>query len=400
MEALLELLVSTSTTGVAEAATDERLELLLADFLACARAGRSRQDAGPFEQDGVAGTAALLALRSSAADLDDVDWRSLHHPGSVVWPVVVALAMQSDSAGEPLGRAARAGYATAATIADHLGSTHRATWHVTATAGALGAASAASVMLDLPPAGHVRALALAAANLGGLALAARERLGAASFNRAAAATLGMTAARAASVGTVAVEAFFDAPDGLLQAMSGAGADGGPRMRGGVLEASARLYPVSGFLQSTVASIAALRAQVDGDLIGIRIGLSEGGRSLVDGGAGGPWWDARLSALRAWASGSPFLAGAPCSLDALVEIVEVYGTDLPPGFSDVTVSTNAGEASISAAGPPSLSDSNAQVALREKWTSVLKVDGHQVQELAYGALAGSAFGAELREAVLS
>ena len=262
---------------MAEAATDDRLELLLADFLACARAGRSRHDAGSFEQDGVAGTAALLALRSSAADLDDVDWRSLHHPGSVVWPVVVALAMQSDSAGEPLGRAARAGYATAATIADHLGSTHRATWHVTATAGALGAASAASVMLDLPPAGHERALALAAGNLGGLALAARERRGAASFNRAAAATLGLMAARAASVGAVAVEAPFDAPDGLLQAMSGAGSDGGLRVRGGVLDASARLYPVSGFLQSTVASIAALRAQVDGDLLGIRIGLAKGAR---------------------------------------------------------------------------------------------------------------------------
>ncbi len=400
MEALLELLARTSTTDVAEAATDDRLELLLADFLACARAGRSRHDAGSFEQDGVAGTAALLSLRSSAADLDDVDWRSLHHPGSVVWPVVVALAMQSDSAGEPLGRAARAGYATAATIADHLGSTHRARWHVTATAGALGAASAASVMLDLPPAGHERALALAAGNLGGLALAARERRGAASFNRAAAATLGLMAARAASVGAVAVEASFDASDGLLQAMSGAGSDGGLRVRDGVLDASARLYPVTGFLQSAVASVAALRAQVDGDLLGIRIGLAKGAVSLVDGSAGGPWWDARVSALRAWASGSPFLAGTPCSLDGLVEIVEVYGTDLPPGHSDVTVSTAAGEASISAAGPPSFSDSNAQVALREKWSSVLRVDGRQLEELAHGALAGSAFGAELREALLS
>ena len=399
MEALLELLVSTSTSAATETATDDRLELLLADFLACERAGQSRYDAAVFKRDGVAGTAALLALRSSAVDLDDVDWHSLHHPGSVVWPVVIALAMQSGMAGEPLGRAARAGYTTAATIADSLGATHRAVWHVTATAGALGAASAASVMLDLPSSGHARALALAAANVGGLALAARERRGAAGFNRAAAATLGLMAARGASAGADAVATSFDGPGGLFQVMSGVGGSGELRVRGGVPDASVRLYPVSGFLQSAVASIATLRTQVGGDLRGVRIGLAEGTRSLVDGETGGPWWDARLSALRAWAGGSPFLAGTPGSLDSLVEHVEVYGTDLPPGFSDVTVTTDAGEGSITAAPPPSLSDPNALVALREKWTIVLEVDGRQVQEMAHGALTDREFEAEFRETLL-
>lgn len=400
MEALLDRLASISLSAEPDRETDDRLELLLADFLACVSAEGAHPDAGPFAPDGVAGTVALLALRSSAADLDDVDWQSLHHPGSVVWPVAVALAMHGAIAGDRLGRAARAGYSTAATIADHLGSIHRARWHVTATAGALGAASAASVMLDLPVDRHVRALALAAANIGGLALAARERQGSASFNRAAAATLGLMAARAASVGAVAVETPFAGPGGLFEAMSGAGSADVLHVRGGVVDAAARVYPVSGFLQSAVASTATLRAQTDGELRGIRIGLAEGARSLVAGEVGGAWWDARLSALRAWAGGSPFLAGTPCSLDALVDRVSLHGTDLPPGYSNVTVITDAGEDSIFAAAPPSLSDPSAHMALQVKWTTVLDVKGRPVQEMAHSALTEPEFGAELREAWLS
>jgi hypothetical protein len=71
---------------------DGRLPLLLADFLGCLRAGRGPSQTS-FSEDGIAGTVAVLALRASADDRDDIDWCSLHHPGSVVWPVVVALAV-------------------------------------------------------------------------------------------------------------------------------------------------------------------------------------------------------------------------------------------------------------------------------------------------------------------
>jgi hypothetical protein len=73
MDVLLQQLVSTGTSTLTEASESVRLELLLADFLACAYAGRNSYDAGPFRQDGVAGIASILALRSSAIDLDDVD---------------------------------------------------------------------------------------------------------------------------------------------------------------------------------------------------------------------------------------------------------------------------------------------------------------------------------------
>lgn len=400
MESLIEALVSTIPQEPPDPELDDRLALLLADFLACVSADQGRTLGDPFDSDGTAGAAAVLALRCSISDLDDVDWRSLHHPGSVVWPIVVALAATSGISGDRLGRAARSGYATAATIADHLGPVHRSSWHVTATAGALGSASAACVMLDLPPEVHGRALALAAVNTGGLALAARERRGAAVFNRAAAVTLGLLAARAASAGAVAVQTPFSDPGGLFETMSGEERVGELRVRDGVRDAAARIYPVTGFLQSAVHSVAALRSGMDGELRGIRIDVAEGARRLVDDEAAGSWWSARSSALRAWAGGSPYLAGTPCALDGRVDLVRVRGVDLPPGCSNVAVVTDGGEDAILGARPPALSDPGALTELQDKWARVLGLEDLPVLEIARNALTETGYGVELRRRFVS
>ena len=84
-----------SLAEVAEAevsgAEFERAELLVADAIACILAGRDLVPSEPFAGDGAAGRVALLALRASSRDLDDVDWISLHHPGSVLIPIVLTL---------------------------------------------------------------------------------------------------------------------------------------------------------------------------------------------------------------------------------------------------------------------------------------------------------------------
>jgi 2-methylcitrate dehydratase PrpD len=387
VETLLEALASKALIEGPEPDVDARLETLLADFLACVFAGRRQPDADAFLPDGTIGKACLLALRSSAQDRDDVDWSTLHHPGSVVWPVVVALASEIGVTGDLLGRAARAGYATIATVADLLGPTHRVSWHVTATAGAVGAASAASVLLGLSPGSHVRALALAVANAGGLASAARERRGAAGFNRAAAVTLGISAARAASVGSVAVASPLSSPGGLVELTSQRGLANEVPIRDGIRDAAIRIYPVCGFLQSAVSSVALLRSQVDGELRSLRIGVPEGARQLLSGDAGGPWWDGRLSALRTWAGASPFMASAPCELDDRKHLVHIVAADLPPGSSDVFVITDRGEGSIDAADPPTLSDAQVHANLREKWTGLLGRGGPSVEELSQGVLTG-------------
>ena len=186
---------------------------------------------------------------------------------------------------------------------------------------------------------------------------------------------------------------------LMQAMSGVGSREEPRVRRGVLDTSVRLYPVSGFLQSVVTSISTLRTRVNGDVRSIRIGVPEGVRSLVNGEVGGPWWDARLSALRAWAGADPFLADTPCNLDAFVQIVELYSTDLPAGYSNVTVTTETGEGSIEVSSPPMLSEPSTQIALNRKWSTNLNFTEPSIMDLAQAALSGEVFGAELKEVLL-
>ena len=362
------------------------LSLLLADFLGCVRAS-AEMPPGSFADDGVAGVVALLALRSSAQDRDDIDWRSLHHPGSVIWPVVVALAAAHDLPGDLAERAAARGYLTAATAADLLGSSHRAAWHVTATAGALGAAAAASVLLGAGAHEQERALSLAAANAGGLARAARERRGAAGFNRAAAATLGLASARAGVAGAAVLDAAFDGPGGMRETMSGPTEPGDVRVRDGLADAAPRFLAVSGFLQGAVVGAARARAALAGDLVSLRIGLTAGAVPLVDGSDAGPWWDARTSALRAWAAASPSAVERAGPLDGRTDLASVEVSDVPVGHARVRAATDVGEVDLLVA-PTTLADPDAPSALTVKWTGILGGPGKDLAARAREALTSS------------
>lgn len=356
------------------------IEVLLADFLACATSARGRVPDAGFEADGVAGAVAVLALRGSVDDLDDVDWSSLHHPGSVIWPVCLALASSLDAPGNTIDRAAHSGYATAATFADLVGPTHRATWHVTATAGALGAASAASILLNLSADDHARALALTAANVGGLAIAARQRMGAASFNRMAAALLGLGAARAAAVGASAVENVLDVDGGLLDAMAVRTQDREWVIREGVGDAAFRVYPVSGFLQSTVAAVADLRSSTPGALVAITVEVPTPVFPLINDSHHGPWWDASLSALRSWASGDPFAVNRAGSMDGHRDLVIVQPAELRAGHARVSVRTDQAEATVTT-GPPAVTDGRGSDLLEKKWRVIQRLAGWSPLEAA-------------------
>lgn len=364
MDAVLAAIVEAPTspdTGV-------RLPVLLADFLGCVRAAET-DTRGSSNEDGVAGSVWRLAHASSLQDRDDIDWRSLHHPGSVVWPVVLALAVAHEVPGPLAADAAARGYLTSATVADLLGPGHRAAWHVTATAGAVGAAAAAAVLLGADAAVQERALSLAAANAGGLARAARERRGAAAFNRAAAAGLGLAAARAAIAGAPAVDEAFRGPGGMAVSMSGTVPVPGLDVRDGLADAAPRMLPVSGFLQSAVAGAARARHDVSGDLVQLTLGLTAGALPLVEDGSAGPWWDARQSALRAWAAGSPYAVERAGPLDDQVALVTLAAADVPVGHARVRATTDSGTVELLVA-PPSPADPDVEALLVAKWSAVL------------------------------
>ena len=358
---------------------------LLADFLACVRGGDIEEAA--FAADGVAGTAAFLGLRASALDRDDVDWRSLHHPGSVVWPVVLALGADLGVPAERAAQAAWNGYCAAATIADALGADHRRTWHVTATAGTVGAAAAASVLLGLDASRRAVALRLAVTNVGGLSRAATERRGAAAFNRAAAVTLGIVAARGAAAGASAVDDPLTGAGGLLEAMGGAPHGAGVPVRDGLDDVAPRPLPTSGFLQGVAFGVARARSRLGGELVRLRVGLTGAVLPMVDGADAGPWWDARTTALRAWARAEAFLVDRPGPLDPRTDLVELVACDVPPGGAQVLAVTDRGRIEIHA-GPMSLDDPGAQSLLERKWAEGPVRPDVDVLQLARSVLEGA------------
>ena len=370
--------------GESAAADGTRVTLLIADALACSRSA-PLVPFPAFVDDGVAGVAALLALRMSSRDLDDVDWSSLHHPGSVVLPVVLALSGRGHRAAGSVVRAVCSGYRVAATMADLLGVEHRRRWHVTATAGAIGAASAASVLLGATPEQHADALALAAANVGGVGQAPLERLGAASFNRAAAATLGLLAARAAIAGAQPTTAALTGPRGLVALTSPDNPLVGNvhlvPVREGLSDAHVRLFPVTGFAHSAVLATTALRARAAAPLVSLEVMATPAAAELADGSAGGDWWNLPLAVARAWELGDPFAVDDPVAGSATVGKVTVTSSSsLASGQARVVAITGAGPLDSGVVDAPRIDD-GVTALLERKWSVVLGQDPERILDTA-------------------
>lgn len=342
----------------------------LADHLACVLSASppAGHDPSAFDADGVTGTASALALRASRDDRDDVDWQVLTHPGSVVWPTVLAAAARTGCGGPTVARAAFLGYRAIATMARRLGAVHRSSWHVTATAGGFGAAAAAGAVLELAPEQQAAAFAHTAAATGGLGQAALERRGAAAYNRAAAVARGIHAVRAAAYGAVPVDAPLDGERALLVLVGGeTRAEGAaPEVVDGTAAVGPRVYPVSGFGQGAVAATADLRRRTHPDdvLDELVVEVAESAVRLMDGSTGDRWWSLADAAAAAWATGDPFSLAPTQASQALVGRVRVLAGDLPPGAARVRAVTDRGRHETEA-WPP-----GPGPELDRKWTTML------------------------------
>lgn len=173
---------------------------LLADHAWCVAAAGTCPDPGPPELrgDGVTELAARQAAQGQWADLDDVHWGALVHPGAVIWPVVVRLGTAAGAPGSRWLAAALAGYAVIVRQASAYGLGHAERFHVTATAGPAGVVAAAARLLGHDAATTATALrhawSLAGGARGALAdPAARTRV----VHRAHAVRTGLTAVAAA-----------------------------------------------------------------------------------------------------------------------------------------------------------------------------------------------------------
>jgi 2-methylcitrate dehydratase PrpD len=306
-----------------------RLEILLTDFLVCARAGSSSAD--------IDSVGARLAINSNYHDADDIDWSVMTHPGSIIWAALIDSLIRLPENSKNFRVSAYAGYRTSATSAHFFGTSHRKNWHVTTTAGTLAATSAACAYRNLSASMHIGALENAAANMGGIAVADR-RTGAAVFNRSAATTLGLLAATSDQP---SAQNIWEGERGLKNLFSIAGEDS--QTYDGISTAGLRLFPYSGFIQSQNLAITQLAKKLSGDLVSIELGLHSVTVELLNGSVGGSYWDFKHGAASAWQ-----IKDVTQCVEAKTEVLEKISAkaiDIPISGAEVTVTTSNGSDSV-------------------------------------------------------
>lgn len=344
-----------------------RLEILLTDFLVCARAGSSPKD--------IESIGARLAINSNYHDADDIDWSVMTHPGSIIWAALIDSLIRLPENSKNFLLSAYAGYRTSATCAQYFGASHRKNWHVTTTAGALAATTAACTYRNLSEKMHISALENAAANMGGISLADR-RTGAAIFNRAAATTLGLLAATGAQP---SAQNIWKDERGLLNLFSIAG--GNSQTYDGISTSSLRLFPYSGFIQSQNLAITQLAKKLSGELVSIELGIHSVTMELLNGSVGGSYWDFKSGAASAWQ-----IKDITQCVEAEKEVLEKISAksiDIPISGAEVTIATSNGSESMRIeVAPGNDFDSANEKQWREaKWLRLVGKDYLQAQKYA-------------------
>ena len=338
------------------------LDLALADALACMASamyrGLARSRLTSVED---------LVITHSVLDLDDVDWATVHHPGSVVIPAALAAGLDRGCSGSQLISALSIGYRVSSGVAAMLDPDMRTRWHATAICGAFGAGAAAALLREPDRDVLYRTLALVASSVGGLAAAPRARNGAAVFTRVAAASLGVLAARGARKGLPIAPGIVSGPGGLAEILSQTPARSIGNVRG-VDMVSLRLFPVTGFAHAAVWTASAIPEQYDA-VHRLEVSLSEAA-ALMNGD--GSWWNVAQAVGRAFAERDPFACDRPTDPPC---DVHVRGAHLPIDRATIVVDTVDGSrVEFSSDVPGRLNDELTRELFNRKAHDVLAVSG--------------------------
>jgi 2-methylcitrate dehydratase PrpD len=314
-----------------------RLEILFQDFVVEAIRGEKHYESPSTALcTGITERAVRLGLYASAQDMDDVDWKVLTHPGSIIWPVATAIGVQNSLPLEQLYAAATYGYRTGATIANFFGKSHRAKWHATSTSGAFAATSTAAIALGLSPQQHLNALHICAANIGGSPQAGFERKGAPQTNRAAAISLGITSVHAALIGAPHIDDIWNGPRGIIEMFNIEGESS--QILDGVSTAELRLIDTNGFAHSAVTAASKLYLALKEKVDSITVVLPSSVEGILDASRGGAWWNSAYAVAALWESGDPTNLQ---SSSRFLSVTHLEFEDMPIGAGKVRVETAAG-----------------------------------------------------------
>lgn len=156
-------------------------------------------------------------------EIDDTHRAATLHPGVVAVSPVLALAAGRVVTQSRMTAAVLAGYEVGIRVGEALGASHYQRFHSTATAGSLGAAAAAGVMLGLDAHQMHAALGIAATQAAGLWQIVDDGAHEAkALHPAFAVRNGLTAAYAAQLGLPGARGFFSGQRGLFALLHGNG----------------------------------------------------------------------------------------------------------------------------------------------------------------------------------
>jgi 2-methylcitrate dehydratase PrpD len=216
-----------------------RTEDLFLDWLASCLAGKGARPTLVLERFAAAmgpagGPAEILTSRGRSSALfaalvngaashfveqDDLHNSSVLHPGTVVFPAVLAAAQELNASGRELIVAAVAGYECGIRVGEFLGRSHYKVFHTTGTAGKLAAAAGVGRLLALDAAGMSHCLGSAGTMAAGLWEFLRDAADSKQLHTAKAAADGLMAAYLARDGFTGAARIFEGAQGMAAGMS-------------------------------------------------------------------------------------------------------------------------------------------------------------------------------------
>jgi len=216
-----------------------RTEDLFLDWLASALAGKGSRPVRVLEQFAARmgpaeGSSEILTSRartspffaalvnggaSHVVEQDDLHNSSVMHPGTVVFPAVLAAAQETGATGKDLIVAAVAGYEAGVRVGEFLGRTHYKVFHTTGTAGKLAAAAGVARLLKLDADRLQHALGSAGTMAAGLWEFLRDAADSKQLHTAKAAADGLMAAYLARDGFTGARRILEGEQGMAAGMS-------------------------------------------------------------------------------------------------------------------------------------------------------------------------------------
>lgn len=237
-QALSEFLASITYESLPHAVVSRTEELFL-DWLASALAGRNARPIAALEQFAnlmgpSQGASEILTTRrrtspffaalvngaaSHFVEQDDLHNSSVLHPGTVVFPAVLAAGQHAGISGRALIAASVAGYECGVRVGEFLGRSHYTIFHTTGTAGKLAAAAGVAHVLGLDARQMQHCLGSAGTMAAGLWEFLRDAADSKQLHTAKAAGDGLMAAYIARDGFTGARRILEGKQGMAAGMS-------------------------------------------------------------------------------------------------------------------------------------------------------------------------------------